>query len=110
MKTTVLSCHKKFKVQQSATKVIATVFWDPCGMILLDICQKERVSMLIDIVKHFTDKDMLFDAKNLDSCVAESSFNMTMRPPTQQNAQRNGLNITGGRILPIQPTVHTLHS
>ncbi|GFO17881.1 ufm1-specific protease 2 [Plakobranchus ocellatus] len=37
---------------------------------------------------------MLFDAKDLDSCVAELSFNMTMQTSTQQNAQRNGLNIT----------------
>ncbi|GFO29651.1 histone-lysine N-methyltransferase SETMAR [Plakobranchus ocellatus] len=31
---------KKFKVQQSATKVMATVFWDSRGMILLDILPK----------------------------------------------------------------------
>ncbi|GFO06313.1 histone-lysine N-methyltransferase SETMAR [Plakobranchus ocellatus] len=31
---------KKFKVQQSATKVMATVVWDSCGMILLDILPK----------------------------------------------------------------------
>ncbi|GFO46862.1 transposase [Plakobranchus ocellatus] len=33
---------KKFKVQQSATKVMATVFWDSRGMILLDILLKRR--------------------------------------------------------------------
>ncbi|GFO49319.1 histone-lysine N-methyltransferase SETMAR [Plakobranchus ocellatus] len=31
---------KKFKVQQSATKVMATVFWDSRGMILLNILPK----------------------------------------------------------------------
>ncbi|GFN82712.1 ankyrin [Plakobranchus ocellatus] len=31
---------KKFKVQQSATKLMATVFWDSRGMILLDILPK----------------------------------------------------------------------
>ncbi|GFO49983.1 histone-lysine N-methyltransferase SETMAR [Plakobranchus ocellatus] len=31
---------KKFKVQQSATKVMASMFWDSCGMILLDILPK----------------------------------------------------------------------
>ncbi|GFO42939.1 histone-lysine N-methyltransferase SETMAR [Plakobranchus ocellatus] len=31
---------KKFKVQQSATKVMATVFWDSRGMIFLDILPK----------------------------------------------------------------------
>ncbi|GFO12382.1 histone-lysine N-methyltransferase SETMAR-like protein [Plakobranchus ocellatus] len=31
---------KKFKVQKLATKVMATVFWDSRGMILLDILPK----------------------------------------------------------------------
>ncbi|GFO17882.1 histone-lysine N-methyltransferase SETMAR [Plakobranchus ocellatus] len=31
---------KKFKVQQSATKVMATVFWESRGMILLNILPK----------------------------------------------------------------------
>ncbi|GFO37607.1 histone-lysine N-methyltransferase SETMAR [Plakobranchus ocellatus] len=31
---------KKFKVQQSATKVMATVFWDSRGMTLLDSLPK----------------------------------------------------------------------
>ncbi|GFO16012.1 histone-lysine N-methyltransferase SETMAR [Plakobranchus ocellatus] len=36
---------KKFKVQPSATKVMATVFWDSRGMILLDILPKgERIN------------------------------------------------------------------
>ncbi|GFO50035.1 histone-lysine N-methyltransferase SETMAR [Plakobranchus ocellatus] len=40
-----LLSQKKFKVQQSPTKVMATVFWDSCGMILLDILPKgESVS------------------------------------------------------------------
>ncbi|GFO24722.1 histone-lysine N-methyltransferase SETMAR [Plakobranchus ocellatus] len=47
---------------------------------------------------------MLFDAKDLDSCVV-LSFNMKMQPPTRQNAQRNGFNFTGGTLFPIQPTV-----
>ncbi|GFO31882.1 kxdl motif-containing protein 1-like [Plakobranchus ocellatus] len=47
---------------------------------------------------------MLFDAKDLDSCVAKLSFNMTNQPPTRQKAQRNGLNVTGGTLFPIQPT------
>ncbi|GFO27503.1 phospholipase d3 [Plakobranchus ocellatus] len=41
---------------------------------------------------------MLFDAKDLDSCVAELSFNMTMQPPTWQKAQRNGLSLQGEDI------------
>ncbi|GFN78232.1 hypothetical protein PoB_000473800 [Plakobranchus ocellatus] len=52
---------------------------------------------------------MLFDTKDLDSCVAELSFNTTMQSPTRQNAQRNGLNVTSGTLFPIQPTVQTLH-
>ncbi|GFN90538.1 hepatocyte growth factor receptor [Plakobranchus ocellatus] len=40
MEAPVLSFHKKFKVQQSVTKVMATVFWDSRGMILLDILPK----------------------------------------------------------------------
>ncbi|GFN94413.1 transposase [Plakobranchus ocellatus] len=52
---------------------------------------------------------MLFDAKDLDSCIAELSFNTTMQPHTRQNAQRNGLNVTGGTLFPIQPTVQTLY-
>ncbi|GFO02674.1 hypothetical protein PoB_002917900 [Plakobranchus ocellatus] len=65
--------------------------------------------MLIDIVKHLTGSDMLFDAKDLNSCVAKLSFNTTMQPLTRQNAQRNGLNITAGTLFPIHPTVQTLH-
>ncbi|GFN98194.1 hypothetical protein PoB_002470000 [Plakobranchus ocellatus] len=37
---------------------------------------------------------MLFDTKDLDSCVPELSFNTTMQLHTRQNAQRNGLNVT----------------
>ncbi|GFO31395.1 histone-lysine N-methyltransferase SETMAR [Plakobranchus ocellatus] len=48
---------------------------------------------------------MLFDAKDLDSCVAELSFDTTMQPPTRQNAQRNGLNVTGLEFIP-----HLAHS
>ncbi|GFO45749.1 histone-lysine N-methyltransferase SETMAR [Plakobranchus ocellatus] len=45
---------RKFKVQQLATSVMATIFWDSCGMILLNILPKGESSMLIDIVKHLT--------------------------------------------------------
>ncbi|GFO04466.1 histone-lysine N-methyltransferase SETMAR [Plakobranchus ocellatus] len=49
---------KKFKVQQSATKVVATVFWDSCGMILLDILPKgesvnaDRYCETLDRLRH----------------------------------------------------------
>ncbi|GFN99644.1 histone-lysine N-methyltransferase SETMAR, partial [Plakobranchus ocellatus] len=49
---------KKFKVQQSATKVMATVFWDSRGMILLDILSKgesvnaDRYCETIDRLRH----------------------------------------------------------
>ncbi|GFN89959.1 histone-lysine N-methyltransferase SETMAR [Plakobranchus ocellatus] len=49
---------KKFKVQQSATKVMATVFWDSRGMILLDILPKgesviaDRYCETLDRLRH----------------------------------------------------------
>ncbi|GFN87246.1 histone-lysine N-methyltransferase SETMAR [Plakobranchus ocellatus] len=45
-------------IQQSATKVMATVFWDSCGMILLDILPKGesvnagRYCKTLDRLKH----------------------------------------------------------
>ncbi|GFO41025.1 histone-lysine N-methyltransferase SETMAR [Plakobranchus ocellatus] len=49
---------KKFKVQQTATKVMAAVFWDSRGMILLDILPKgesvnaDRYFEAIDRLRH----------------------------------------------------------
>ncbi|GFO38857.1 histone-lysine N-methyltransferase SETMAR [Plakobranchus ocellatus] len=49
---------KKFKVQQSATNVMATVFWDSRGMILLDILPKgesvnaDRYCETLDRLRH----------------------------------------------------------
>ncbi|GFN80878.1 histone-lysine N-methyltransferase SETMAR [Plakobranchus ocellatus] len=49
---------KKFKVQQSATKVMSTVFWDSRGMILLDILPKgesanaDRYCEILDRLRH----------------------------------------------------------
>ncbi|GFO22957.1 histone-lysine N-methyltransferase SETMAR [Plakobranchus ocellatus] len=49
---------KKFKVQQSVTKVMATVFWDSRGMILLDILPKgesfnaDRYCETLDRLRH----------------------------------------------------------
>ncbi|GFN98065.1 histone-lysine N-methyltransferase SETMAR [Plakobranchus ocellatus] len=49
---------KKFKVQQSTTKVMATVFWDSRGMILLDILPKgesvnaDRYCETLDRLRH----------------------------------------------------------
>ncbi|GFR68634.1 transposase [Elysia marginata] len=42
---------KKFKVQRSAAKVMATAFWDAKGVILLDILPQGSVSML-EILPH----------------------------------------------------------
>ncbi|GFO28615.1 histone-lysine N-methyltransferase SETMAR [Plakobranchus ocellatus] len=36
-------------------------------------------------------------------CIAELSFNATMQPPSRQNVQRNGLNVTGGTFSPSSP-------
>ncbi|GFN76156.1 histone-lysine N-methyltransferase SETMAR [Plakobranchus ocellatus] len=49
---------KKFKVQQSASKVMATVFWDSRGMTLLDILPKgesvnaDRYCETLDWLRH----------------------------------------------------------
>ncbi|GFO50341.1 mitochondrial import inner membrane translocase subunit tim44 [Plakobranchus ocellatus] len=49
---------KKFEVQQSATKVMATMFWDSRGMILLDILPKgesvnaDRYCETLDRLRH----------------------------------------------------------
>ncbi|GFN76874.1 histone-lysine N-methyltransferase SETMAR [Plakobranchus ocellatus] len=100
---------KKFKVQQSTTKVMATVFWDSCGMILLDILAKgesvnvDRYCETLDWLRHAVPSKR---PGLLRSGVVLQQDNATH---TQQNAQRNGLNVTGGTLFPIQPTVQTLH-
>ncbi|GFN80417.1 mariner mos1 transposase [Plakobranchus ocellatus] len=88
---------------QSATKVIATVFWNLRGMILLNSLPKEES---INADRYCETLNRLRYAVRR---VAELSFNTTMQPPTRQNAQRNGLNVTGGTLFPIQLTVQTLH-
>ncbi|GFN84016.1 hypothetical protein PoB_001052200 [Plakobranchus ocellatus] len=96
---------KKFKVQQSATKV----FWDSRGMILIDILPKGES---VNADRYCETLDRLREAVRrkrpglLRSGVVLQHDNAT---PTRQNAQRNGLNVTGGTLFPIQPTVQTLH-
>ncbi|GFO37027.1 mariner mos1 transposase [Plakobranchus ocellatus] len=86
---------------------MATVFWDSCGMILLDFLSKgesvnvDRYCEILDQLRHAV--------RRKGPGVAELSFNTIMQPPTRQNAQRNVLNVTGGTLFPIQPTVQTLH-
>ncbi|GFO15493.1 histone-lysine N-methyltransferase SETMAR [Plakobranchus ocellatus] len=52
------SVTKKFKVRQSATKVMATVFWDSRGLILVDILPKvesvnaDRYCETLDRLRH----------------------------------------------------------
>ncbi|GFN73695.1 histone-lysine N-methyltransferase SETMAR [Plakobranchus ocellatus] len=101
---------KTFKVQQSTTKVMATVFWDSRGMILLVVLPKgesvnaDRYCETLDRLRHVRSK-----RPGLLRSGVVLHFNMTMQTPTRQNAQRNGLNGTGGTLFPIQPTVQTLH-
>ncbi|GFO32096.1 cytosolic Fe-S cluster assembly factor narfl [Plakobranchus ocellatus] len=59
MEALVLSCHKKSsKSSKSATKVMATLFWDSRGMILLDILPKgesvnaDRYCETLDRLRH----------------------------------------------------------
>ncbi|GFO32119.1 LOW QUALITY PROTEIN: histone-lysine N-methyltransferase SETMAR [Plakobranchus ocellatus] len=72
---------KKFKVQQSATKVMATMFWDSCGMILLNILPKgesanaDRYCETLDRLRHAVRR------KRPGLLRAELSLNTTMQPP-----------------------------
>ncbi|GFR83800.1 histone-lysine N-methyltransferase SETMAR [Elysia marginata] len=50
---------KKFKVQRSAAKVMATVFWDAKGVILLDILPQGQC---INAVQYCSNLDRLIDA------------------------------------------------
>ncbi|GFO15489.1 histone-lysine N-methyltransferase SETMAR [Plakobranchus ocellatus] len=101
---------KKFKVQQSATKVMATVFWDSREMIFLDILPKVES---VNADRYCETLDQLRRAvrrKRRGLLRSGVFFNTTMQPSTRQNAQRNGLNVTGGTLFPIHSTVQTLHS
>ncbi|GFO21487.1 N-acetylated-alpha-linked acidic dipeptidase 2 [Plakobranchus ocellatus] len=85
---------KKFKVQQSATKVMTTEFWDSRRMILLDILPKgesvnaDRYCETLDRLRHAVRRKR---PGLLRSGVVLQHDNAT---PTRQNAQRNGLNVT----------------
>ncbi|GFN80889.1 histone-lysine N-methyltransferase SETMAR [Plakobranchus ocellatus] len=100
---------KKFKVQQSATKMMVIVFWDSRGMILLDILPKgesinaDRYCETLDQLRHAVRH------KKPGLLRSGVVLNTTIQLPTKQNAQKNGLNVTGGTLFPIQPTVQTLH-
>ena len=69
---------KKFKVQRSAAKVMATVFWDAKGVILLDICHMVSVSMLRDTATLLTASEMQFVEKDLDSLEGVLCFSAIM--------------------------------
>ncbi|GFS01992.1 histone-lysine N-methyltransferase SETMAR [Elysia marginata] len=58
---------KKFKVQSSAAKVIATVFWDAKGVILLDILPQGQCINAANTAALLTASVMQFAAKDLDS-------------------------------------------
>ncbi|GFO19102.1 histone-lysine N-methyltransferase SETMAR [Plakobranchus ocellatus] len=88
---------------------MATVFWDSRGMILLDILPKgesvnaDRYCETLDLLRH------AFRRKRPGLLRSGVAFITTMQPPTRKNAQRNDLNVTGGTLFLIQPTVQTLH-
>ncbi|GFO49468.1 histone-lysine N-methyltransferase SETMAR [Plakobranchus ocellatus] len=98
---------KKFKDQQSATKVMATVFWDSPGMILLDILPKresvnaDRDCEILDRLRHPVLRKRPGLLRNGVDLQHDNA-----NPP---HGKRNGLNVTGGTLFPIQPKVETLH-
>ncbi|GFO27763.1 histone-lysine N-methyltransferase SETMAR [Plakobranchus ocellatus] len=88
---------------------MATVFWDSRGMIPLDILPKgesvnaDRYCEALERLRHAVRRKR---PGLLRSRVVLQHDNAT---PSRQNALRNGLNVTGGTLFPIQSTVQTLH-
>ncbi|GFO30302.1 histone-lysine N-methyltransferase SETMAR [Plakobranchus ocellatus] len=81
---------------------MVTVLWDSRGMILLDILPKGES---INADRYCETLDRLRHAKDLDSCVAELSFNTTMQPPHTAKRTKEWLERYKWDIIP-----HPAHS
>ncbi|GFO46420.1 Aromatic-l-amino-acid decarboxylase [Plakobranchus ocellatus] len=105
MEAHVLSFHKKFKVQQSATEVMATVFWDSRGMMLLDILPKgetfnaDRYCKTLDRLRHAVRR------KRRGLLRMELSSNTTVQPPHTAKRTKEWLEHYRWDIIP-----HPAHS
>ncbi|GFO14795.1 histone-lysine N-methyltransferase SETMAR [Plakobranchus ocellatus] len=100
---------KKFKVQRSAAKVMATVFWDAKGVILLDILPQGQC---INAARYCTTLDRLKEAirrKRPGLLRRVLCFSTIMRPLIQQTLHSNGCSATLGKFFLILPTVQTWH-
>ncbi|GFO03250.1 histone-lysine N-methyltransferase SETMAR [Plakobranchus ocellatus] len=100
---------KKFKVQRSAAKVMATVFWDAKGVILLDILPQGQC---ISTARYCSTLDRLKEAIRrkrpglLRRGVVLQHDNAT---PHSANLTQQWLQRYGWEILPYLPTVQTWH-
>ncbi|GFR67436.1 histone-lysine N-methyltransferase SETMAR [Elysia marginata] len=98
---------KKFKVQRSAAKVMAIVFWDAKGVILLDILPQGQ---FINAVLYCNPLDRLRDAirrKKPRLLRTVLCFSTIMRPLIHQTLHSNGCTATVGKFLLILPKIQT---
>ncbi|GFO09945.1 transposase [Plakobranchus ocellatus] len=56
---------KKFKVQRSTAKVMATVFWDAKDVILLDILPQEQQNITAILLRAITSEDEIYILSHL---------------------------------------------
>ncbi|GFO06842.1 histone-lysine N-methyltransferase SETMAR [Plakobranchus ocellatus] len=100
---------KKFKVQRSAAKVMATVFWDAKGVILLDILPQGQC---INAARYCSTLDRLKEAIRrkrpglLRRGVLLQHDNATL---IQQTLHSNSCSTMVGKFFLILPTVQTWH-
>ncbi|GFR79320.1 histone-lysine N-methyltransferase SETMAR [Elysia marginata] len=98
---------KKFKVQRSAAKVMAIVFWDAKGVILLDILPQGQC---ISSVLYCNTRDCLRDVilckrpGLLRRGFVLQHDNATL---IQQTLHSNGCSATVGKFFLILPKIHT---
>ncbi|GFR60647.1 histone-lysine N-methyltransferase SETMAR [Elysia marginata] len=93
---------KKFKVQRSAAKEMATVLWDVKRVILLDILPQGQY---INAAQYWSTLDRRRDAIPLE----KECFSTIMRPLIQQTLHSNVCNATVGKFFLILPTVQASH-
>ena len=79
---------RKFRVQKSAGKIMATVFWDGEGLLLLEFMPDECTitgDSYATTVKNLHDA---IEEKRRGSCQGGSFFSMTTRPSTNHGKFR----------------------
>ncbi|GFO16199.1 histone-lysine N-methyltransferase SETMAR [Plakobranchus ocellatus] len=98
---------KKFKVQRSAAKVMATMFWDVKGVILLDILPQGQC---INAARYCSTLDRLKEAiRRKRPGLLRRGVVLQHDNATPQTLYSNGCSATVGKFFLILPTVQTWH-